>query len=511
MNLLQMSVTGGIMIAVVTVIRAVLMHRVPKRTFFILWGIVLARLLIPFSIPSIFSVYTLLEHKIPTPDMMVMVPDDSVFVADGAGQTVVYEPEAYAGMANIPILIWALGALVCALFFGMLYWRCCQAFRVSLPVQNVYAKRWLDAHPLKRPLSIRQSSQFSSPLTYGIFHPVILMPTTTDWEDFDTIQFSLAHEYVHIRRFDMVTKLALIAALCLHWFNPLVWMMYILANRDIELSCDEAVIRSLGDDIKSAYARALIRMEEMRSIHTPLCNHFSKNVMEERIETIMKMKKTTVFSFALAACVVAGTTAAFATSAKLQGADTYIYPGTQSMMSYRNPEDGKTYYSWDDGKTFVPLTDAEFEEKFPTPKIEWWTYEEYKAWVEEQKRELPSIIGSRGYTSSLGHFVWTQEMVDETIADYEETLEEIKNGAMLSKSVDGDPNLMIGYHPDDIASRSDHMVSITLKNGEEHVFGSYETKEELLAVVEPFCKTQVSLGNLEQAEADMLLGKVTAK
>ena len=513
MNLLQMSVTGGIMIGVVAAVRAVLIHRVLKRTFFILWGIVLARLLIPFSIPSMFSVYTLLGHKIPPPDLTpaVTLLDASHFAADEAARTTVYTPKAYTGIINLPVFIWAIGGLTCALFFGMLYWRCWQAFRVSLPVQNAYAEQWMNAHPLKRPLSIRQSSQFSSPLTYGVLHPVILMPKTTDWEDLDTIQFSLTHEYVHIRRFDMVTKLALIAALCLHWFNPLVWMMYILANRDIELSCDEAVIRSLGDDIKSAYARALIRMEETRSILTPLCNNFSKDVMEERIEMIMKMKKTTVFSFALAACVVVGTTAAFATSAKIQGADTYIYPGTQSMMSYRNPDDGKTYYSWDDGKTFVPLTDAEFEEKFPSPKIEWWTYEDYKAWVEEQKRELPSIIGCRGYTSSLGHFVWTQEMVDETIADYEETLEEIKNGAMLSKSVDGDPNLMVGYDSYGISSRSDHMVGITLKNGEEHVFGPYETKEELLAVVEPFCKTQVALGNMEQTEADMLLEKLAAK
>lgn len=513
MNLLQMSLTGGVMIGVVAVLRALTMHRVPKRTFFILWCIVLARLLLPFSVPSMFSVYTLLEQQTLAPKLTPAVMDESVFAADGVSGTTVYvQQNADTGMANLPVLIWAIGVLVCVLFFAVLYWRCWQAFRVSLPVQNAYAKQWLDTHPLKRPLSIRASSQFSSPLTYGVFHPVILMPKTTDWEDLDTIRYSLAHEYVHIRRFDMVTKLALIAALCLHWFNPLVWLMYVLANRDIELSCDEAVIRSFGEDIRSAYARALIHMEETRSILTPLCNNFSKNAIEERIEVIMKMKKTTVFSFALATCLVVGTTAAFATSAKIQGADTNVYvsAGAEMMLSYVDENDGRTYYSWDDGKTFVPLTDAEFEEKFPTPKIEWWTYEGYKEWLENEKEQLQSVIGEKAWVNGK-EFIWTQEMIDETIADYEETLEQIRNGMMISKSVDGDPNLMVGFDPKDNTSVSDYMVGITLKNGEERVFGPYLTKEELLAVIEPFCKTQVALGNMEQTEADMLLGKYAVK
>ena len=61
--------------------------------------------------------------------------------------------------------------------------------------------------------------------------------------------------------------------LCVHWFNPLVWVMYILANRDIELSCDEAVVRLFGENAKTDYAQALISMEETRSGLTPLCNN----------------------------------------------------------------------------------------------------------------------------------------------------------------------------------------------------------------------------------------------
>lgn len=107
------------------------------------------------------------------------------------------------------------------------------------------------------------------------------------WE----LSLCLEHEFVHIKRLDGLTKLILIAALCLHWFNPLVWVMVVLANRDLELSCDEAVVRLFGEQVKSAYARTLIHMEEIKSGCLPLCSNFSKNAIEERITAIMKIKK----------------------------------------------------------------------------------------------------------------------------------------------------------------------------------------------------------------------------
>ena len=91
--------------------------------------------------------------------------------------------------------------------------------------------------------------------------------------------------------------------------------MYILANRDIELSCDEAVVRLFGESTRAAYARSLISMEETRSGLTPLCNNFNKNAIEERITAIMKIKKASIFSLVLAVALVAGVTTAFATTA----------------------------------------------------------------------------------------------------------------------------------------------------------------------------------------------------
>ena len=184
-------------------------------------------------------------------------------------------------MVSMWTVVWGVGVLACAVFFGMAYWKCRKEFQTSFPVGNDFTKNWLSVHQQRRRIFIRQSSRFSAPLTYGVFHPVILMPTSTKWENTDSLEYVLAHEYVHIRRFGSIRKLALIVVLCVHWFNPLVWGMYVLANRDIELSCDEAVVRLFGESAKMAYARALISMEETRSGLTPLVTILVKLLLKK--------------------------------------------------------------------------------------------------------------------------------------------------------------------------------------------------------------------------------------
>ena len=137
-----------------------------------------------------------------------------------------------------------------------------------------------------------------------------------DWKNEKQLQYVLSHEYVHIYRYDTVTKLIATLALCIHWFNPFVWVMYILFNRDIELACDESVIRQFGEKSKSAYSLMLISMEATKSGLLPLCNNFSKNAIEERITAIMKTKKITIFSLVLASLIVVGVGTAFTTSAQ---------------------------------------------------------------------------------------------------------------------------------------------------------------------------------------------------
>lgn len=316
MSLLQMSFSGGILILAVIVIRALAINMLPKKAFNALWWISVVRLMIPFSIPSAFSVYSLMGSHAPGNGSQAI----RVLPIGASGQAASM-PDSITNAVSTWTVVWAAGVLVCAVFFSLAYWKCRKEFQTSIPVGNDFTENWLSVHQQGRRISIRQSGRFSAPLTYGVLHPVILMPTSTKWENTDSLAYVLAHEYVHIRRFDSIRKLVLIVVLCVHWFNPLVWVMYILANRDIELSCDEAVVRFFGENTKAAYARALISMEETRSGLTPLCSSFSKNAIEERITAIMKIKKTTVFSLVLAGFIVVGTATAFATSANAQQAE----------------------------------------------------------------------------------------------------------------------------------------------------------------------------------------------
>ena len=456
MSLLSMSISGAVMILVVALLRALTLHRLPKRVFWILWCIVLARLLIPYSLPSVFSVYSLAGRLAPAAET-----GEALFNASGTpalltqGAAAMPSAGAYTAPASLPavspfFIAWLAGALALAGYFTAAYIKCRRMFRESLPVENAWASQWLASHPPRRPVALRQSGRIPAPLTYGILRPVILMPKSTDWDDPESLRYVLAHESAHICRFDALAKLALNAALCLHWFNPAVWGMYLLANRDIELCCDEAVIRLFGDGAKAAYVKALLGMEKTKSGLTPLCSHFNKNPLEERIVAIMKIKKISLAALCAAAVLVAGVTTAFATTAaepsteeqdRAQNAAAVIEQ--QEMMSYTDPRDGKTYYSVDGGKTFEALTEAEFEARYPSPDVVWWTYDEYAAWLEEEKEALQGMIGETGWTSGRGEFVWTQEIVDEAIALYESILAEIGRGILVSKTVDGSEDTML--------------------------------------------------------------------
>lgn len=485
MNLLQMSFSGAVMILAVIVIRTLAINLLPKRTFLILWGIVVLRLLIPFSIPYELSVYSLISNRAtaadPTKDVVVILPieikEQMAVMSGNISNT--------ASPISVWKIIWIAGVLICALVFAILYLKCRKEFQTSMPIDNDFVKSWLNTHRLKRSIYILQSSRFSAPLTYGVFRPVILMPTSTEWENTNSLRYVLEHEYVHIRRFDSITKLLLIAVLCVHWFNPLVWVMYILFNRDIELACDESVVRQFGETSKKDYSLMLISMEAKKSGLLPFCNNFSKNAIEERITAIMKFKKTTIFSLALACFIVLGAATVFATSAQADNATSSLEEQDRllnaesnvddvTLMSYVNPDDGRTYYSWDNGQTFEPLTDEEYEQRFPTFDVEWWTYDEYKAWLENEKAQLQEMVGEKAWTVGRGEFVWTQEMVDEAIAMYETILQEIKEGKMYSKSVAGDDNTVIAFATSAVASTDNREIAFTGNNANSEIYDIYE-------------------------------------
>lgn len=347
MSLLQMSCFGAVMILAVLMIRALCLQRLPKNTFLLLWGAVLLRLLVPFSLPSRLSVYGLLPRDIPALAPLTQMTASAPLIMSPpltqTGETTApaLSPAAIQGVVNgaaaIPVwaIVWAAGFVLCALFFVVAYFRCRREFSASLPVENAAAAQWLAAHPISRPITLRQSDRIASPLTYGVLRPVILLPKQIDLSDTKQLTYILAHELIHIKRFDAATKMLLTAALCVHWFNPLVWVMYILANRDLELSCDERVVRLFGEPAKAAYAMALIGMEEQKNRFAPLCNHFSKNAIEQRIKAIMKTKKASLAAALAAVLVVVAVSAMFATSAQSRTDKTFTEESRQMLQEFQ--------------------------------------------------------------------------------------------------------------------------------------------------------------------------------
>lgn len=464
MSLLQMSFLGTVIILLIVVLRAVLINRLPKKTFLILWWIALIRLLVPFSIKSVTSIYSLLQsiysdiNPVRTAQTTTFLPihGNMPEIANGLSEAMVQRTESI----SILSVIWLAGLLLCFGFFAVSYIKCYREFRFSLPVENDILEAWKEKHPLKRSLSIRQTETIAAPLSYGVIRPVILMPKNTEWKNIYQLRYVLEHEYVHIRRLDMLTKLIMIAAVCIHWFNPLVWVMYILFNRDLELSCDETVVRRFGMDIKSVYATALISMEEKKSGLTPLCNSFSKNAIEERIRAIMKIKKTSKFAVMISAVLVIGVTGGFATSA--------------SSLE-KNTETAQ-----ENGETTVALNEVNIREDEPlsSSDVEWWTAEEYAKWLDEEKEVLQSMIGEKAYTGGDGWFVWTQEKVDETIALYEDNLQKIKDGMKLSKSSDDAVGITMAYSPENIEYAKQEAETVTEnKDSDENVFSEEQLSE----------------------------------
>lgn len=329
MSLWRMSLSGGILILGILVIRALLLHRLPKKAFTALWLVAVTRLLIPFSVPVFGQMFQNVEQT----------------VRDGFTDTPIAalaEPGAVVhGTVNVWHLVWGIGLLCCGACFAAAYVISLGKFRDAIPVSDEVTDEWLRDRKLRRTVSVRQCGGISAPLTYGLFRPVILLPMDTDWQNRQHLRYLFAHELAHIRRLDILKKMLLVAALCLHWFNPLVWVMYLLFNRDMELACDEEVLRQERFETRKDYALLLIDLQE-RDSRPSWGSHFSKHAVQERIVAIMKSRKASpvyqVMSVALVVCALL----CFATSAQakkspvttVQGqTQTWVWPAESRTIS----------------------------------------------------------------------------------------------------------------------------------------------------------------------------------
>ena len=140
-------------------------------------------------------------------------------------------------------------------------------------------------------------------------------------------------------------------------------------------------------------------------------------------------------------------------AANAQSVETIIDTESDGVMSYTDGN-GNIWCSENNGETWV--SESDYEKENPVSDIEWWTYDEYKAWAEQEKAEMQKMADEKAVVeTSEGTVVWTKEMTDEIVAENEQILEDIKNGVLVSKSVDGDGEGMASYNPNDIVTIGD--------------------------------------------------------
>lgn len=163
--------------------------------------------------------------------------------------------------------------------------------------------------------------RIASPLVSGMVNPRIYLPTAMDFCNTELLQHILAHETMHIRRKDNWIKGALFVALCLHWYNPLVWMLSKYLSADLEAACDAAVLKQAPGDLRQSYACSLLSMAITGNRPTLLYSAFSKTEVERRIQTVLHYKKATASVLALSLVFLLGSTAVFATAGQAPFSD----------------------------------------------------------------------------------------------------------------------------------------------------------------------------------------------
>lgn len=292
-----MSLTATLTAAVVMLLRPLLKRLgAPKTVVFLLWAVVLFRMVCPLSFESPVSVMGLLPQRESSTtadfernlEMFEKHPSiSSYYPIDGEPQTrpdfsdaTPYQALApnYAWLNPLSIL-WAAGALsVCALSL-LSYLRLKNKVRAAVKSED---GAW-------------ETDQIDAPFVLGFLPAKIYLPLGLDGE---ARRYVLLHERAHIRRGDHLVKAIAFLSLALHWFNPLLWLAWILACRDMEAACDESVLRGSGADIRQAYSSALLSLAGVRPIRVPLA--FGENDVKNRIKGVLDYRKPLLAVMALA-------------------------------------------------------------------------------------------------------------------------------------------------------------------------------------------------------------------
>lgn len=269
----NMSISAGWLVLAVLLLRLAL-KRAPKWVSVLLWGFVAIRLICPFSLESPFSLIPSGETIVAGPqfDIQTGVPEvDALLVGQLAA---VPENQDFAGLTMLTYL-WIIGIGALLTYTAVSY--------LLLRRKVSTAVRLRD--------NIFQSENVDAPFVLGIFKPKVYLPFRMDEQN---REFVIAHEEAHIRRKDHWWKPLGFLLLTLHWFNPLVWVAYLLLCRDIELACDEKVIQKMDNENRAGYSNALLFCSVNRSGIAVCPIAFGEVGVKARIKAVMYYKKATL-------------------------------------------------------------------------------------------------------------------------------------------------------------------------------------------------------------------------
>ena len=396
-TVLNMSITGVYIAAAIIILR-LFMKKLPKKYSYILWAILGIRLLCPFSFSSAVSVFNVLVPEKPeiSSGQMEYIPPDIEYSYEPkvtvslppVNETVnTYLPPAEPNNSVNPMQI--------AMSICTIVWLVGMAAMVIYTVLSYLSVR-------KRVKNAREQSgificdNIETPFVFGIIKPRIYLPENVSEED---MRYIVAHEQAHIRRGDHIVKLIAMAALCVHWFNPMVWISYRLMTKDMELSCDEKALGTFDEDVKKSYANALLNIS-MRQNKLTLGGvlSFGESDIKSRIKGVLGAKKPKVIVTIIAVIAVIIAAVCLLTNAVKDKKNEYepipegvyvtdklLYTAPQKD-SYWGDNNGMRY-SIKDGMLFmsgrestyklsepmeIPFTDEEWDEAFDNyEKIGW--------------------------------------------------------------------------------------------------------------------------------------------
>ena len=382
MPLLLMGLYGSLMILIILVVRALLKKHLPAALLPILWGLVLVRLLVPFSVSGPFA------ENISAPDIVLswneaVSEQPQLAVLDKGGAA--YAAHSYEGGAIGPatdgfydtaarggnaaaLLAGALGlgqSPTAALLALVYLAGAAVTLAVLLRRRHVWTRRLGGSLPVVENQTIQAvlrenalpgvrvytSDVISSPLVRGVFRPRIYLPTGMDFADTRLLRDVLGHECTHVRRGDNAVKAVMLAALCLHWFNLLVWGMARWLCADLESSCDAATLRRLAaadPGARKHYAESLLSMAVAGGKASLLYSAFSKTEVERRIRGVLRYKKAGAAALAAALLLGCGT-AVFAAGVPAPFNGT-LYSGLNSAGRWNADVD----LTWDAPRSTIP-------------------------------------------------------------------------------------------------------------------------------------------------------------